>query len=161
MPLAGAVMATTGVVPRFTVITELPLPIGLVQARVIVLTPTVGSATVTGLVVTETPIHRAGRARRERVSPLICQVTLVLESGVLKPLAGDVICGDGARPVTVVVTAGFEPNALVQTTLNVLLPATTEREFVLGVVVAEPSDGTGGACGQCAAAANCERDVHW
>jgi hypothetical protein len=130
LPLAGAVIVTTGATPWLTVTDLLSEPNALVQATVMVFAPGT-RLTVAGLVAAAPlTVQVIG------VVPVDVQLTEVLAAVVLVPVVGAVIVTTGATPRLTVMTLVSVPNALVQTTVMVFAP--TARLTVAGLVAAAP-----------------------
>ena len=137
--LAGAVMTTTGVLPRFTVmVAGAPVPNELVQDTVMVLAPT---ARVTEFV--EPPVelapltvHVVPEATVDE--PSTVYATLIVAAVVFVLLAGDVTTTVGTPPRVTVTEALPEPNAFVQATVIVLMPVVRLNALVVGLVDAVP-----------------------
>jgi len=130
LPLAGAVIVTTGASPRVTVTDLVSVPNALVHATVMVFAPS-ARLTVAGLVAAAPlTVQLIG------VEPVVVQVTEVDVAVVFVPVAGAVIVTTGAVPRLTVMTWLFEPNALEQATVMVFAP--TARFTVAGLVAAAP-----------------------
>jgi len=130
LPAAGAVIVTTGAVPRVTVTDLLSEPNELVQATVMVFAP-VARLTVAGLVAAAPlTVQEIGAV------PVVVHVTEVVAAVVLLLFAGAVIVTTGASPRVTTTDLLSEPNALVQATVMVFAPSA--RLTVAGLVAAEP-----------------------
>jgi hypothetical protein len=130
VPVVGAVIVTTGAVPRVTVTDLLSEPNELEQATVMVFAP-VARLTVAGLVAAAPlTVQVIGAV------PVVVQVTEAVAAVVLLLLAGAVIVTTGASPRVTTTDLLSEPNALVQATVMVFAPAA--RATVAGLVAAEP-----------------------
>jgi hypothetical protein len=130
LPLAGAVIVTTGATPRVTDTDWVSEPNALVQETVIVLAPTF-SATEAGLVAAAPlTVQEVGGV------PLETHVTEVDAADVFVPLVGDVIVTPGAVPRLTVTTLVFDPYALEQVTVIVFAPVTSVT--LAGLVAALP-----------------------
>jgi hypothetical protein len=133
LPLAGAVIVTTGATTTALRVTETDLvsePNELVQTTVMVFAPS-ARLTVAGLVAAAPLTVQVGAGE-----PVLVHVTEVDVAVVLEPSAGAVIVTTGTTPRVTVMTWLFEPNWLEQATVMVFAP--TARLTVAGLVAAAP-----------------------